>query len=259
MNTGQQLELGFRTYFRAIGFIFSNGLWWTFVFPVLLNVLLFIGGYTLIESITGQVQTWIQAKLGSGNDSFFLAHYLGSFLTFFAWFFFRVLFFFVFAYFGGYIVLILLSPLFAYLSAATEKIISGKKYPFDGDQWMRDMVRGIIFALRNLIIFSAWMILLFIVGFIPVIGWLGVIVLFIISAYFYGFAFMDYICERRRMKIRDSIQFVRANKWLAVANGSVFCLFLLLPLCGVLLSGFAAIVSVVAATLAVNELFPIRE
>lgn len=254
MKAGKQIELGFRTYFSAIGFIFSNGLWWTFLLPLALNLLLFIGGYTMMENITTHIQDWLKGILGFDKESFFLAKYLGAIITGFVWLFLRVLFFFVFAYYGGYIVLILLSPLFAYLSTKTEEIISGKKYPFDSDQWMRDMVRGILIVFRNLFIQTGWIILMFFLGFIPVIGWFSAIALFIISAYFYGFSFIDYTCERRKMNIRESIHFVRTNKWLAVANGFIFCLFLLLPFCGVLFSGFAAIVSVVAATLAVNEI-----
>ena len=43
------------------------------------------------------------------------------------------------------------------------------------------------------------------------------------------------------------------QKGVAVANGMVFSFFLLIPWCGVTLSGFVAIVSVIAATLATNK------
>ena len=254
MTIGKQLKLGFRTYFSAIGFIFSKGLWWAFVFPIILNVLLFIGGYKLIESVTTDLQDWITCRIGIGEGDFFLSNYLSGFISGVIWFLLKVMFFFVFAYWGGYITLILLSPLFAYLSERTEEIISGKKYPFNPYQFMRDIVRGVLISFRNLFIQTGWMILFFILGFIPVIGWFGAIVLFVLSAYFYGFSFIDYTNERRKMKISQSIQFVRSCKWLAVANGIIFSFFLLVPFCGVLFSGFAGIVSVVAATLAVNEI-----
>ncbi len=254
MTAGKQIELGFRTYFNAIGFIFSKGLWWTFFVPLVMNILLFIGGYNLVSSLTSAIQDWVLNLVGLKGNDFFLSSVLTGFLSGVIWILLKVLFFFLFAYVGGYITLILLSPLFAYLSAKTEKIISGKTYPFDGDQWMRDLVRGILIALRNLFIQLGWMFLFFLLGFIPVIGWLGAIFLFIVSAYFYGFAFIDYTSERRKMKIHESVQFVRANKWLAISNGFIFCLFLLLPFCGVFFSGFAAIVAVVAATLSVNEI-----
>lgn len=259
MNTGKQLELGFSTYFNAIGFIFTKGLWWAFLFPLLLNILLLIGGFALIDSLTTDIQDWIIGLVGLNGATFFLSDMLSGFLSGFIWVILKVLFFFLFAYYGGYLTLILLSPLFAYLSERTDEILTGKKYPFNPDQWMRDIVRGILIALRNLLIETGWIILMFIVSFIPVIGWLGAIALFLISAYFYGFSFIDYTSERRKMKIGQSVRFVREHKWLAVANGSIFALFLLIPFCGVLLSGFAAIVSVVAATLAVQQINPQKE
>ncbi|HEY4798325.1 MAG TPA: EI24 domain-containing protein [Bacteroidia bacterium] len=258
LTAGRQIELGFRTYFDAIGFIFSNGLWWAFLFPLALNIILFVGGYSLVGTLTTHLQDWIKGVIGIGNDSFFLAKFLGSFIMGFIWILLRILFFFVFAYYGGYIILMLLSPLFAYLSAKAEEILSGKKYPFDGDQWMRDLVRGILIVFRNLFIQTGWILLMFLVGFIPVIGWLSAILLFFVSSYFYGFSFIDYTSERRKMRIRLSVQFIRANRWLAISNGFIFCLFLLVPFCGVMISGFAAIVSVVAATLAVNEIHPVK-
>ena len=255
MVFSKQLELGFRTYFKAISFIFSNNLWWTFIFPVVINILLFLGGYAIIESYTVNLQDWLTDKIGIDRTDFFLSQFAGAAV----WILLKVLFFFLFTFYGGYITLIILSPLFAYISERTEEIVSGKKYPFDLNQFLNDILRGVFIAFRNLFLETVWMILLFILSFIPVIGWLGAVPLFIISAYFYGFSFIDYTSERRKMKIGKSIEFVRVHKWLVISNGTMFSLFLLIPFCGVLLSGFVAIVSVVAATLAVNEIAPVSK
>ncbi len=142
MTTGKQLELGFRTYFNAIGFIFSKGLWWAFVVPIILNVLVFIVGFSFIGSVTKDFQDWIIGLIGIKDADFFLSEFLTGFIGVVIWLFLKVMFFFVFAYWGGYITLIILSPLFAYLSERTEEIISGKKYPFNPAQFMRDIVRG---------------------------------------------------------------------------------------------------------------------
>ncbi len=258
MNLNQQMNLGFRTFSSAVSFIFSKGLWWAFIFPVVLNALLFIAGNELSDSLSSDFEEWIIGITGLKDADFFLSEFLSGFLGWLIWAVIKVLFFIVFVTFGGYLILILLSPLFAYLSERTEEIISGKRYPFNPNQMMRDVVRGVIIALRNLIIGTAWLVLLFIVGFIPVIGWVAPLVLFVISAYFYGFSFIDYTSERRKMKIGESIDFVRKYKGLAIANGTIFSLFIIIPFCGTMLSGFAAIVSVVAATLAVNEISPVK-
>lgn len=259
MTFSKQIELGFGTFFRAISFIFSNGLWWAFLFPLAFNILLFFGGYALIGTLTDDLQELVLDRIRVEGGDFLLAEYLPGFVEVVIWVIVKVLFFFVFAYVGGYVTLILLSPLFAYLSERTEEIISGNRYPFVLAQFLRDILRGVLIALRNLFLETAWMVLLFILGFIPVIGWLGAVPLFMISAYFYGFSFIDYTSERRKMSIGQTVDFVRTNKWLAIAAGSMFCLLLLVPFCGVLLSGFVAIVSVVGATLAVNEIAPVRK
>jgi CysZ protein len=44
----------------------------------------------------------------------------------------------------------------------------------------------------------------------------------IIGFYFYGFGFIDYVNERRRLNITQSIHFVSRHKGLAFALGSVF-------------------------------------
>jgi len=253
MVLAKQLELGFRTYFEAVRFIFRHHLWWVFLFPVAMNILLFLGGYALIGSYTTGLQDWVTDKIGMNGTNFPFSEFIGAAVGILI----KVLFFLLFAVYGGYIVLIVLSPLFAYISERTEEIISGKQYPFNVGQFMNDIVRGIWIACRNLFLETVWMLLLFIFAFFPVIGWLGGIPFFILSAYFYGFSFMDYTSERRKMKVAQSVEFVRAYKWLAIANGSLFSLFLLIPFCGVFLSGFAAIVSVTAATLAVNEIAPV--
>jgi len=148
-----------------------------------------------------------------------------------------------------------MSPVFSYLSERTEKIKTGNDYPFEFRQFIKDIIRGIFIAVRNMIIELALTVLMFIVSFIPIVGWVAAIFLFFISAYFYGFSFLDYAIERKRMSISQSVQFMRENKGIVIANGFVFSLCLIVPFCGVSFSSFAAIISVVAGTLAVNEIW----
>ena len=52
---------------------------------------------------------------------------------------------------------------------------------------------------------------------------------FLIGFFYYGFAFLDYINERRRLDIVESILFVRKNRGLAIAIGSIYSLLILVP------------------------------
>jgi CysZ protein len=262
MNLFKNFGTGFSAYGKALNMIFTKGLWWYFVFPILLNIVFLIGGMLGIGSITDFIESWLTGLVDFEGDSFtgasFLAPisgYLSGIVGGLVWIVLKFAFFFIFATVGGYIVIICLSPVFAILSEKTEEILTGNKYPFNGDQIMRDVVRGVLIAFRNMFIELGYMMIIFLIGlFIPFIGGIiGTIILFFIASYFYGFAFIDYTNERRRLTIKQSIQFIRANKGMAIANGMVFSFFMLIPFCGTTLAGFAAIVSVVAATIATHK------
>lgn len=252
MKLFKDFGLGLSAYGKAFELIFSKGLWWFFVFPILLNVLFFFGGYKVIDFLTDSVTDWLY-NIVKGDANYWGASYVQGALSGFIWLVFKVLFFFVFAYFGGYLVIIFMSPVFSILSEKTEQILTGKKYPFDADQLMRDIVRGVLIALRNLFIEVLFIVVVFVLSFIPIVGQLGAIFLFFVSSYFYGFSFMDYTIERQRYSIAQSIEFVRKNKGVAIANGVLFSLFMLIPFCGVTLAGFISIISVVAATISTHK------
>ena len=96
----------------------------------------------------------------------------------------------------------------------------------------------------------AFLIGFFIISFIPIVGWLiSFVGNFLVASYFYGFAFIDYTNERNRLSLKQSIQFVRTNKWFAIGIGTIFALCFMVPLIGGIIASFACIVSVVAATI----------
>ncbi|MEN8119844.1 MAG: EI24 domain-containing protein [Bacteroidota bacterium] len=248
MTTFQQIKLGLKSYNKAFSFIFKNKLGWTFLVPIALNIILFAVAQNyiieLIDYIKGFVEGWSLIK-----DSEFWS---GA-VSVVAGFFIEILFFIAFAYLGGYIVLIIMSPLLSYISEKTEKVLSGNDYEFNLGHLIKDTMRGIVMAIRNMFIELGFLILALIVGLIPVIGWFGAIFLFFISAYFYGFSFIDYYNERQRLKIKESATLVKKYKGIAISNGGVFALSLLIPFCGSYLALFVAIISVVAATIAMTE------
>ena len=253
-----EVSLGFSTYGKALSIIFNNGLWWYFLVPVALNIILVFTGFELKDMLVDAIQSWILDATNLKDADFFLSGFLKSSLSWIVGISMTIVLFFIYAYFGGYIILALMSPVFTLLSEKTETILTGKKYPFNGEQFMRDIVRGVLIVMRNLIIELGLIILVFFLGFIPLIGMLislvSGIILFFISSYFYGFSYMDYSSERKKLNIRQSVAYVRKHKKFAITNGSIFSLSLLLPFCGLSISGFVAIVSVVAAASGVLEI-----
>lgn len=252
-NFFKEFGTGLSAYGKAVEIIFSKGLWWFFLFPVLLNVLLFFGGFAAVDYLTELTKNWVFGLINNENATYFGAAYVQGFLSGFIWVVLKILFFFIFAYIGGFIVIVLMSPVFSILSEKTEAILTGKSYPFDADQLMRDIARGVLIATRNLFIELGYIVSVFVLSFIPIIGQLGAIFLFFVSAYFYGFSFMDYTIERQKYSVKQSVQFIRQHKGIAVANGVLFSLFMLIPFCGVTLAGFVSIISVVAATISTQK------
>tara|TARA_Y100001934_G_scaffold206045_1_gene243636 strand:- start:165 stop:995 length:831 start_codon:yes stop_codon:yes gene_type:complete len=255
----QDIALGLNTYFRAIGFIFKYNLWGYFFVPIAINLLLFIFGIYGVGYLTDALQDYLLNLTTLDAAEFWGAEYLKSLMSGVIWIILKVVFFLSFTYLGGYMTLIIMSPFLALLSEKTEEILTGNHYPFNPDQLVRDIVRGVAIALRNMFIETGYVILAFILSFIPIINIAAQIALFFISSYFYGFSFIDYTNERRRLSVKQSVAFIRQNKGVAVTNGAVFSLLLMIPFCGYSLAGFGAIISVVAATLAIHQKVDLRK
>ena len=83
--------------------------------------------------------------------------------------------------------------------------------------------------------------------------------MFFISAYFFGFSYMDFTMERHQLNVKESVMLVRKYKWTAITNGAVFTIFLFIPFCGIAISAFAAVWSVIAGTVSAVEINKIEK
>jgi len=145
--------------------------------------------------------------------------------------------------FAKYLVVALLSPLLAKLSEKTENILTGNKYPWNFAQLVSDVKRAMRIIVRNLMWEYFFFLIILIVSFI---GWEDptsspiFYLTFVIGFYYYGFAFMDYINERRRLSMDQSISFMRENRGLAIAIGGVYSILILVPVDISVLFNFSA-------------------
>lgn len=222
MNFFQLLGLGYKNYITGIGFLIKHKLYWFALFPLIL----FVGVYwlgTYFESLEHSIGRDIarEAKnLESLNQVTWRSIQMHVF---------EVLNI-IFTKFTLYIVVVILSPLLSFLSERIEKILTGNKYKFSLKQLIHDIKRGMQIALRN--ISWEYFIIVLMIGITSFIDssfkdFLVLAVTIPIGFYFYGFAFMDYINERRRLNIQQSIYFVSQHKGLAVAIGSIYSIFFL--------------------------------
>ena len=134
--------------------------------------------------------------------------------------------------FSKYLVVVLLSPLISHLSMKTEKLLTGNTYPFSFRQLIHDVKRAMRIVVRNLMWEYFFFMIIFIVS---LLGWEDpksspiFYLTFLIGFFYYGFAFLDYINERRRLDVNESILLVRKNRGLAVGLGSIYSLLILVP------------------------------
>ena len=163
----------------------------------------------------------------------------------------KLFLFIVFAYLGGFILLILISPWLSYVSEKTEEIISGNIYKFNIVQFFKDILRGAGIAFRNMIYQLFIVIGLFLLSFFPFIGLFTPLLLFIVSSYYYGYSFVDYSLERRKFSIKESNIWISGNKKQVVGNGMFFSLILMIPYVGVFIAVFMSVISVMSATILV--------
>ena len=258
MKFGDGFSIGVKSYSKALSLLFSSNLAWFFVFPLILNISLFFIGTSAVGIFVDYIEKLTTDSIGLSDANFFGSETLKTSISWVLYIVFKLIYFFSFAYVGGKVVIIFMSPVFTVLSEKIDKILTGSTYPFSSEQMMRDIVRGILIALRNMGIELGIILIVFLIAFIPAIGWFISLVstffLLIVSSYYYGFSFMDYSNERKRRNISQSSKFIWKNKGVAIGNGFVFALSLLIPFCGTLLAGFVSIVSVAAATIAMNEL-----
>ncbi len=253
----KDFSLGIKSYSKALDLLFKQNLAWFFIFPLVLNIVIFITGTSSINILLDYLELNINSFIGLDNANFWGSEFFRLIISWTMYILFKLMYLIIFAYIGGKIVIIFMSPVFSVLSEKVDKILTGHKYPFSAEQMMRDIVRGIIIAARNMLLELAVIIIIFVLGFIPFIGWfisfIGTFVLFIVAAYYYGFSFMDYTSERKKLNITESIKYIRKNIGIAIGVGFIFTLALIIPMCGTLLASFVSIVAVTAATIAIYE------
>lgn len=261
MSLGKDLSTGTSTFFEAFSFIFKHNLWYYYLFPLIIYVLLIFGVFELSswasESLVDGIAGWMGFSTEEAGDPEDLAwyEYIWNFFKTGFSFVSKIAFNVVIAGVGAilvkYITLILLSPILAFLSEKVEKIITGNDYPTDWDQIMRDIWRGVLIALRNMCIEYGIAIPAFLltIAFPP----LTLIITpfqWIIGWYFLGFSMMDYVNERRRLSVKESVKFVRKQKGIAISNGFWFAMLDKVPVLGIMI---APINACVGATLAIHK------
>ncbi len=133
-----------------------------------------------------------------------------------------------------HIVMALSAPFMSPVSEKIEEHLTGNSHEHRNTTNAAQLWRGIRINVRNLMMELLLTIPILIIGFIPVIGFISSVLLFLVQSYYAGFGNMDYTLERH-FEVRESVQFVKNNRGVAIGNGIVFMLMLLIPVIGIIL------------------------
>lgn len=245
--------LGIQAYNKAVDILFSRPFRKFLVFPLFVLLLLFIVGNWVVGYAGDSLYHLFQDQLTAWVAGISWLHWVNGAANVFLKILLKILYFFLFMAFGGYIVLIVMSPVYSWLSERTEAHLSGQEYPFSWRQLLWEVFRGIGIALRNMIFQLLISFVLFLCSFLPVVGIVSPFLLFFVSAYFYGFSFVDYAIERKRFNIRQSVRYVNRNIGVVTGIGTIFALSLMIPWFSLIACSFVSLLSVIAGTVAINE------
>jgi CysZ protein len=134
-----------------------------------------------------------------------------------------------------HIIMALSAPFMSPVSEKIEAYLTGvQKQNYRNTTFTQQLWRGIRINFRNLAKELLITIPILLLKFIPVVNIFSTALLFLVQAYYAGFGNMDYTFERH-FNYKESVQFARKYRGIAIGNGMVFLLFLLIPIVGVIL------------------------
>ncbi|MCH8904386.1 MAG: EI24 domain-containing protein [Bacteroidetes bacterium] len=250
MRFFDELYIGVSGYRKAHAMVFKERMWKYLLIPGIIHIALLAATVFGAWYLAVDISDWLMSKL-SGLFSFSFWPALERITEMFLRFLVGVMIILLYLTTYKYIILMIMAPVFAYLSEVTQQRLTGQEYPFNAKQMLNDIIRGILINLRNLVLEIFWIISIFVFSFIPIIGLLGPFILIVVQSYFLGFSVIDFYMERERLSVKQSVRFMRKHKGFAIGIGMVFYFLLLIPVLG----WFATpIYSTIAATVGANKL-----
>ena len=239
---------GLRAYGGTFKLISQLGLWKYFGVPILISVItaitIGISAYGLSDNIGGWIsRAWVWEW---GSETFrTISDIIGG-----------IIIVAVGLILYKHIVMALSAPFMSPVSEKIEEHLTGSTHEHRNTSFWAQLWRGIRVNGRNLLMELFLSIPIFIISFIPIIGFISSILLFLVQSYYAGFGNMDYTLERH-FGYGQSIRFVSDHRGIAIGNGMVFMLMLLVPILGII---FVLPLSVTAATTeTVKILYPSEE
>ncbi len=218
----KEIVIAFQSWSEAHAFIRQHRFWKWIIVPGIIYTALFIVGMIIFWQSSDsaiswasrqlRIEPWLQQERSAWLSFFFVMMEVMLRL---------ILVLFYFSLFK-YLILIIGSPLFAYLSEKTEAIMEGKEHSFNWAELRKDCSRSIRLALRSCGWQIVYLFALLLLSLIPVVGWITPLIALLMECYYYGFSMLDYSLARTGFTPSQSVHFIGRHKGLAIANGFLF-------------------------------------
>lgn len=249
----KEIIISIQSYIQAHEFIRKHRLWKWIIVPGIVYAILFMISMYFFGKTSSQFIEWLSVKTGLSNwVSRMQSSLLGFLFTLSGLIFWLIQMMLYFSLFK-YVILIIGSPVFAYLSEKTEAIIAGRELRFRLKEVREDMTRGIRIALRNAFWQTIYTLSILILSIIPIAGWATPLMAVINECFYWGFSMVDYNNARRNMGVANSIYYINHHKGLATGNGLLFYLMHLVPFLGWVLAPAYAIIAATLSMHAIQE------
>lgn len=217
---------------------------WVYAIIALLCVAMFVAGVALGKSLFSVTYDFVDAFVAttalSDSCSGVLPSVVGWIGGLAAW----LVAFFAVSIIGGSLILLILSPILSRV-ADDGWVDAGHARPQDSVTGIvRSVARGIVIAVRCLLLQLLCLILLLVLSFVPVVGVVSPVLGVIVSSFFYGQSLIDYAVERAEQSGawggRKPGAFPFSNIGLTVGLGIPFAILTLIPLIGSYFALFVA-------------------
>jgi len=241
----QNIFKGLQVYTGAYGLISKLKLWKYFIVPIIISIVVFGLVFLSAWGLSDNLGLWIASMwpwdIGKGIITTISTYISGIVILALG----------LITY--KHVIMALSSPFMSPVSEKIEAYYTGQPAKnYTNITFSQQLARSIRISLRNLTKELLYTLPILLLKFIPIVNIFSTALLFLVQAYYAGVSNMDYTLERH-FNYRESIQFIKKHRGLAIGNGIGFLLLLLVPVVGIILVLPLSVTS--ASVIAIDLLF----
>ena len=213
---------GLVAYIRALSYLGKRSYGKYFVYSGLIGLILFALCFYIVVWLVPLLSGWFGDIIPWDiNFDFALGDIVLYILS-------SVLFISVFKY----LMLIFTAPLMSTLSEKVEQDITGivSHRPII-IHIIPDLLRGLRINARNIVRELGLSLMILVIGWIPVIGVVSAVMLYVVQSYYAGFGNHDFWAERH-FSFKETLRFMSRHKGMMIANGLPYIILISIPFLG---------------------------